>query len=166
MGSLFEAIEAEEAEVRERVEQLESQVAELTRLLEGERERLSRLVVTRETAGELSARMTGDSVVGEPVREVPSTKDASPFEGAERRVVGVLSVPKWQPGMEPDVLPRVYQDMLGGLPPLPPATHRWTTRGELQDGPEHRGAVGILSLGHCHRPRSGRGRSAFRGRRG
>ncbi|MED7828742.1 hypothetical protein [Streptomyces chiangmaiensis] len=112
MGSLFEAIEAEEAEVRERVEQLESQVAELTRLLEGEQERLSRLVITRETAGELLARMTDDSPVGESVREVPSAGDGSPFEGAERRVVGVLSVPKWQPGMEPDVLPRVYQDIL------------------------------------------------------
>ncbi|MFF3144800.1 hypothetical protein ACFVRU_24540 [Streptomyces sp. NPDC057927] len=79
MGSLFEAIEAEEAEVRGRVEQLEAQLAELTERLEAERERLSRLVITRETAGELLARMTDDSAVDEPVRQAPSAGDGSPF---------------------------------------------------------------------------------------
>ncbi|MFL4909553.1 recombinase family protein [Streptomyces sp. MMS24-I2-30] len=43
----------------------------------------------------------------------------SPFAGAERRVVGVLSVPKWQPGMEPGVLPRVYQDILEAVGDAP-----------------------------------------------
>ncbi|MGI5507597.1 hypothetical protein [Streptomyces sp. CA-106131] len=106
MGSLFEVIEAEEAEVRGRVEQLEVQLAEW---LGAERERLSRLVITRETVVELLARMTGDSAVDE---SVSSAGDGSPFAGAERQVVGVLSVPKWQPGMEASALPRVYQDIL------------------------------------------------------
>ncbi|MEU3202267.1 hypothetical protein [Streptomyces sp. NPDC006996] len=114
MGSLFEVIEAEEAKVRGRVEQLEARLAELTERLEAERERLSRLVITRETAGELLARMTDSGAVDEPVLETPprAVEEGSPFEGAERRVVGMLSVPKWQPGMEAIVLPRVYQDIL------------------------------------------------------
>ncbi|MCQ9132216.1 hypothetical protein [Streptomyces hilarionis] len=112
MGSLLDAIEAEEAVVRERVEELESPVAELTVRLEAERERLSRLVITRETAGELLTRMAvGDP--GETVRDTPpAAEEVSPFAGAERRVVGVLAVPKWRPGLEPGVLPRVYQDIL------------------------------------------------------
>ncbi|MER6571054.1 hypothetical protein ABT288_33955 [Streptomyces sp. NPDC001093] len=113
MGSLFEAIEAEEAEVRGRVVQLEARMAELAERLEAERERLSRLVITRETAGELLARMTDSGAVDESVHETPTpVEEGSPFEGAERRVVGMLSVPKWQPGMEVRVLPRVYQDIL------------------------------------------------------
>ncbi|MGW1562223.1 hypothetical protein ACWCQ1_37700 [Streptomyces sp. NPDC002144] len=111
MGSLLEAIEAEDAAVRGRVEELEAQAAELTVRLEAERERLSRLVITRETAGELLARMAGGDRA-EPVREPPGAEDVSPFAGVERRVVGVLAVPKWQPGLEPGVLPRDYQDIL------------------------------------------------------
>jgi hypothetical protein len=112
VGSLFDAIEAEEAVVRERVEELESRVAELMVRLEAECERLSRLVITRETAGELLARMTGGDP-GEAVRDAPpAAEEVSPFAGAERRVVGVLAVPKWRPGPEPGVLPRVYQDIL------------------------------------------------------
>ncbi|MEU5536888.1 hypothetical protein [Streptomyces sp. NPDC020362] len=81
MGSLFDAIEAEEAVVRERVEELESRVAELTVRLEAERERLSRLVITRETAGELLARTVGGDP-GETVRETPpAAEEVSPFAG-------------------------------------------------------------------------------------
>ncbi|MES9521110.1 hypothetical protein [Streptomyces capoamus] len=72
MGSLSEAIEAEEVEVSGRVEQLEAKLAELTERLEAELERLSRLVITRETVGELLARMTDDSAADEPVRQKPS----------------------------------------------------------------------------------------------
>jgi hypothetical protein len=116
VGSLFEAIEAEEAEVRQRVEQLEVCLAELTERLEVERERLSRLVITRETAGELLARMSdgraADETPPKATATATATADVSPFAGAERQVVGVLSVPKWQPGMAASVLPRVYQDIL------------------------------------------------------
>jgi hypothetical protein len=55
VGSLLDAVEAEEAVVRARVEELKAQVAELTVRLEAERERLSRPMITRETAGELLA---------------------------------------------------------------------------------------------------------------
>lgn len=47
VGSLVEAIEAEEAVVRERVEELDSWVAELTVRLEAGRERWSPLVINR-----------------------------------------------------------------------------------------------------------------------
>ncbi|MDQ1005694.1 hypothetical protein QFZ82_000178 [Streptomyces sp. V4I23] len=67
---MFDAIEAEETVVRERVEELESRVAELMVRMRAELERLSRLVITRETAGELLARMVGDDP-GETVRETP-----------------------------------------------------------------------------------------------
>jgi hypothetical protein len=58
--------------------------------------------------------MTDGSAVDEPVLARPATGagDGSPFEGAERQVVGMLSVPKWQPGMEASVLPWGYQDIL------------------------------------------------------
>lgn len=46
MGSLFELIDAEEAEAQARVEELELQAAELAERLAVERERLSRLVIT------------------------------------------------------------------------------------------------------------------------
>ncbi|GAA1929596.1 hypothetical protein GCM10009716_41580 [Streptomyces sodiiphilus] len=36
----------------------------------------------------------------------------SAYAGAERRVAGVLSVPKWQPGIDAGVLPREYRDIL------------------------------------------------------
>ncbi|MFJ3221713.1 hypothetical protein ACIPLC_38140, partial [Kitasatospora sp. NPDC086801] len=37
---------------------------------------------------------------------------ASAYAGAERQVIGVLSVPNWQPGMGADVLPAVYRDIV------------------------------------------------------
>ncbi|MCX4799508.1 MULTISPECIES: hypothetical protein [unclassified Streptomyces] len=111
MGSLFELIDAEEAGVRARVEELEVRAAELAERLVVERERLSRLVITRETAGELLARMPV-GVPDQPEGEPPTAVKASPFTGAERRVMGILTVPKWQQGMDQGVLPRAYQDIL------------------------------------------------------
>ncbi|MFG2409905.1 hypothetical protein ACGFR8_37425 [Streptomyces brevispora] len=104
-------IDAEEAGVRARVEELELRAAELADRLAVERERLSRLVITRETAGELLSRMPA-GVPDRPGGELPTAVEASPFAGAERRVVGILTVPKWQSGMDQGVLPRVYQDIL------------------------------------------------------
>lgn len=36
----------------------------------------------------------------------------SGYAGAERQVIGVPTVPNWQPGMMPDVLPPVYRDIV------------------------------------------------------
>jgi len=113
MGSLFEELESREVAARARVEELEAEMAELTVRLEAERERLSRLVITRETVAELVA----EAGVREPEPTGASGPDtaeaaASPFAGAETRVVGVLAVPRWQPGLSVDALPRAYRDIV------------------------------------------------------
>ena len=70
-------------------------------------------MITRETVAELA----GGADVREP--EVPGVLGfdtaeavASPFAGAQTRVVGVLAVPRWQPGLSADALPRVYRDIV------------------------------------------------------
>jgi hypothetical protein len=114
MGSLFEELEAREAAARVRVEELEAELAELAGKLGAAREVLERLRVTRETVAEVLAEMA-PGVVGVPVD--PGEASAGPvapsaYAGAERQVIGVLTVPKWQPGMGTEVLPRVYRDIV------------------------------------------------------
>jgi hypothetical protein len=114
MGSLFEELETREAAARVRVEELEAEVAELSGRLELAREGLERLRIARETVAEVLAEMSpkvpvaavdaGKAPVGERV--------VSAYAGAERQVVGVLTVPNWQPGMMSDVLPSVYRDIV------------------------------------------------------
>jgi hypothetical protein len=114
MGSLFEELETREAAARVRVEELEAEVAELSGRLELAREGLERLRIARETVAEVLAEMSpkvpvaavdaGKAPVGERV--------VSAYAGAERQVVGVLTVPNWQPGMMSDVLPSVYRDVV------------------------------------------------------
>ncbi|WP_191971864.1 hypothetical protein [Streptomyces luteolifulvus] len=58
-------------------------MAELMVRLEAERERLSRLVITRETAGELLARMTAGEPGGTVRDAPPAAEEVSPFAGAE-----------------------------------------------------------------------------------
>ncbi|MGW6202271.1 hypothetical protein ACWF9B_01260 [Streptomyces sp. NPDC055089] len=118
MGSLFEELEAREAAARERVDGLEGKLAELTARLEAARSDLERWRITRGAVAEVLDGMeppgpvAAESALGpEPV--VPAeNRVVSAYAGAERRVVGVLLVPKWQPGMEVGVLPRVYRDIL------------------------------------------------------
>ncbi len=112
MGSLFEELEAREAAARVRVEKLEAAIAELSGKLERARDGLERLRITRETVSEVLADITpqatsagvGIAPEGEPV--------ASAYAGAQRQVLGVLTVPNWQPGMTPNALPSVYRDIL------------------------------------------------------
>ncbi|MFG2656935.1 hypothetical protein [Streptomyces sp. NPDC048425] len=117
MGSLFEELEAREAAARERVDDLEDQLAEVTRRLEEAREHLERLRIARETVSEVMAEMsagasaTSDSAPVEPV-VTGDDHEPSAFAGAERRVVGVLSVPHWRPGMDTQALPRIYRDIV------------------------------------------------------
>lgn len=117
MGSLFEELEAREVAAGVRVEELEAEVAELTGLLEAARGILERLRVARETVAEVMAEMSADDtpvVADVEPEDVVAGQDqaSSPYAGAERQVVGVLAVPKWQPGMAVDALPRMYQDIL------------------------------------------------------
>jgi hypothetical protein len=114
MGSLFEELEAREAAARVRVGELEAEVAELSGKLGLAREALERLRIARETVAEVLAEMTP----GKPAAAVDTDRvtagelAASAYAGAERQVIGVLTVPNWQPGMGPEVLPRVYRDIV------------------------------------------------------
>ena len=48
----------------------------------------------------------------DPHRPTVAEPVASAYAGAERQVIGVLTVPNWQSGMGPEILPRVYQDIV------------------------------------------------------
>ncbi|WP_371638817.1 hypothetical protein [Streptomyces virginiae] len=114
MGSLFEELEAREAAARVRVEELEAELAELSGRLEVAREGLERLRITRATVAEVLAEMDPQvSVAAAGAGQSPAGERAvSAYAGAERQVIGVLTVPNWQPGMMPDVLPSVYRDIV------------------------------------------------------
>lgn len=114
MGSLFEELEAREVAARVRVEELEAELAELSGKLEMAREGLERLRIARETVAEVLAEMSPETSVAAVDAGQASVDEvmASAYAGAERRVVGVLTVPNWRPGMGPEILPRVYRDIL------------------------------------------------------
>jgi hypothetical protein len=104
MGSLIEELAAREAAARVRVGELEAEIAELASRLEAERETLSRLVITRETVAEVMAETSlqeAEEETEETVQPaaVAAAASSSPFAGAEARVIGVLTVPRWQPGL-------------------------------------------------------------------
>ncbi|MGW2254762.1 sensor histidine kinase [Kitasatospora sp. NPDC001660] len=75
---------------------------------------LERLRIARETVAEVLAEMTPEAitVMVVPAEAVGDERAASAYAGAERRVIGVLAVPKWQPGMGADLLPQVYRDIV------------------------------------------------------
>lgn len=114
MGSLFEELEAREAAARVRVEGLEAELAELSGKLDLARESLERLRIARDTVAEVLAEMTPEKSAAafDADRTTAGEPTASAYAGAERRVIGVLTVPKWQPGMGTEVLPQVYRDIL------------------------------------------------------
>ncbi|MGI5142568.1 MULTISPECIES: hypothetical protein [unclassified Streptomyces] len=114
MGSLFEELESREAAARLRVEELEAEVAELSGKLESARAGLERLRITRETVAEVLAEMTPEkpAVAIDADRPTAGEPVVSAYAGAERHVIGVLTVPNWQPGMGAEVLPGVYRDIV------------------------------------------------------
>jgi hypothetical protein len=114
MGSLFEELEAREAATRARVEELEAELAAVSSKLELAREGLGRLRIARETVAEVLAEMTPEmpAATVDARESPPGERVVSAYAGAERQVIGVLTVPKWQPGMGADVLPGVYRDIV------------------------------------------------------
>ncbi|MFF7635964.1 hypothetical protein ACFZB9_22880 [Kitasatospora sp. NPDC008050] len=97
---LFEELEAREAAARVRVEGLEAELAELSGRLGAAREVLERLRIARETFAEVLAEMAPEnSRVPVGPGEVSTAGVADAYAGAERQVIGVLTVPNWQPGM-------------------------------------------------------------------
>ncbi|HEY6315928.1 MAG TPA: hypothetical protein VIY52_34685 [Streptosporangiaceae bacterium] len=102
MGSLIDELQCREAAARAEAEELRGQIAELTEQLLQAEERLSRLVITRQTVDEVLSEADTDARPAEPEVTAPRR---SP-------VIGVVMVPSWRAGLEVSVLPREYRDLL------------------------------------------------------
>ncbi|MDP4510274.1 hypothetical protein [Nonomuraea turcica] len=78
--------------------------------LEAEQDRLSRLVITRETVEEILGEAV--ELVQEPAgeAEVVDVADVADSMQVRPSALGVVTVPPWQPGMTVAVLPRAYRD--------------------------------------------------------
>ncbi|HEV2256447.1 MAG TPA: hypothetical protein VGS06_25155 [Streptosporangiaceae bacterium] len=106
MGSLIDELQRREAAAREEAEGLRGQIAELTERLAGVEERLSRLVITRETVDEV---LDGS---GAEASSAVMPDGAVASRSGHRPVVGVLAVPPWRAGLEASALPEAYRDLL------------------------------------------------------
>jgi len=103
MGSLIDELQRRETAARAVAEELRGRIAELTEQLARAEERLSRLVITRQTVDEvLSEAGAGAPPAGPGVTAAPPR---SP-------VIGVVTVPPWRAGLEGSVLPQDYRDLL------------------------------------------------------
>jgi hypothetical protein len=104
MGSLIDELQRREAAAREEAEELRGRIAQLTERLAQADERLSRLVIARETVEE---------VLNGAGSEAPVTPDgAAPSRLGHLSAVGVLAVPPWRAGLEVSALPEAYRDLL------------------------------------------------------
>ncbi|MFD7490342.1 hypothetical protein [Streptomyces mirabilis] len=114
MGSLFEELEAREVAARVRVEELQAEVAVLAGKLDLAQEGLERLRIARETVADVLAEMTPEKSAAAVDAGQPAAGErlASAYAGAERQVIGVLTVPNWQPRMASEVLLRAYRNIL------------------------------------------------------
>ncbi|HEV3289157.1 MAG TPA: hypothetical protein VG123_09200 [Streptosporangiaceae bacterium] len=107
MGSLVDELRRREAAARTEAERLRGQIAELAERLAGVEERLSRLVIAREVAGEVLDRAASE------VSPVPGQPQVTASPGAGPAAVpGMLAVPPWRAGLEVSVLPQDYRDLL------------------------------------------------------
>jgi len=111
MGSLFDELERREAAARAQAEELRGRIAQLAERLAGVEEQLSRLVIAREVVDEVLA---GAGTDVSPVPAVPGPAEVAGPAGPGGRpaVIGVLAVLPWRPGLEADVLPQDYRDLL------------------------------------------------------
>ena len=103
MGSLIDELQRREAAARAEAEELRGRIAELTEQLSQAEERLSRLVITRQTVDEVLSEAGADTQPAGP--EVTAPPRRSP-------VIGVVMVPPWRAGLEASVLPQEYRDLL------------------------------------------------------
>jgi hypothetical protein len=108
MGSLVDELQRREAVARAEAERLRGQIAEMAERLAGVEEQLSRLVIAREVVDEVL-----DGAATAEVSPVPGQLEVPASPGAGHPpVTGGLAVPPWRPGLEADVLPRNYRDLL------------------------------------------------------
>jgi hypothetical protein len=109
MGSLIDELQRREAAAREEAEDLRGRIGQLTERLAQVEERLSRLVIARETVDEVLSEAGADHVVASPAA-MPDGAVGSRF--GQLPPAGVLAVPPWRAGLEASALPRAYQDLL------------------------------------------------------
>ncbi|MFI6919347.1 hypothetical protein ACIBIZ_05280 [Nonomuraea spiralis] len=116
MGSLLEELARREAAARERAEVIREQIERLRERLAAEEELVSRLVTTRETVAEILDQAAGPveqpsgGVAVDGPQRVDEVEGAAPDSGTSP--IGVMTVPRWRPGIGASVLPRTYQDVL------------------------------------------------------
>jgi polyhydroxyalkanoate synthesis regulator phasin len=103
MGSLIDELQRRETAARAVAEELRGRIAELTEQLAQAEERLSRLVITRETVDEVLSEAGADAPRAEPGVTVPPHRSPG---------IGVVTVPPWRAGLEVSVLPREYRDLV------------------------------------------------------
>src|SRR5258708_31169304 len=108
MGSLIDELQRREAAAREETEEVRGRIARLAERLAGVEERLSRLVIARETVDEV---LSEAGAVASPAA-VPD--GAAPSRSGHLSAVGVLAVPPWRAGLEGSALPGAYRDLGGG----------------------------------------------------
>jgi chromosome segregation ATPase len=106
MGSLIDELQRREAAAREEAEGLRGQIAQLTERLAGVEERLSRLVITRETVDEVL------SEAGAEASSAVMPGGAVASRSGHLSPIGVLAVPPWRAGLEAFALPEAYRDLL------------------------------------------------------
>ena len=109
MGSLIDELQRREAVARAEAEELRGQIAALAEQLARAEERLSRLVITRETVEEVldsaATQIAPVSAAGQPEGAALPRPGRSP-------VIGAVTVPPWRAGLEVSVLPQDYRDLL------------------------------------------------------
>ena len=106
MGSLIDELQRREAAAREEAEGLRGQIAQLTERLAGVEERLSRLVIARETVDEVL------SEAGAEASSAVMPDGAVASRSGRLSPIGVLAVPPWRADVEACVLPEAYRDLL------------------------------------------------------
>ena len=106
MGSLIDELQRREEAARAEAEELRGQIAELAERLAGVEERLSRLVIARETVDEVL------SEAGAQASSAPMPERAAPSRFGHLSPVGVLAVPPWRAGLAASALPQAYRDLL------------------------------------------------------
>jgi hypothetical protein len=105
MGSLIEELARREAAARAEADRLRARIEELTGELARAEEQVTRLAITREEVTQ---------ILGEPSAADAVPLDDGGFGGMPRPAspIGAVTVPPWEEGADPLVLPRAYQDLL------------------------------------------------------
>src|ERR1700745_3276851 len=106
MGSLVDELQRREAAARGEAGVLRGQRAQLTERRAGFEERLSRLVIARETVDEVL------SGAGAEASSAVMPDGAVASWSGHPSPVGVLAVPPWRAGLEASALPAAYRDLL------------------------------------------------------